>query len=1033
MLMHDQQIRFEGNRQIVYNHTVVMILSPQGLAVGNLSFAWRPETDRLIVHGLKIHRGSETIDVLASGQTFTVLRRETNLERATLDGVLTANIQPEGLRVGDILDFSSSIESADPVFRGHAEHVNVLWNGSAIDLARYRISWPESTNVRLAATAGTALPAPRRSGGFRTIDLLRRNVLPITFPQGSPGRFQIGRLIEATDYTTWSELATLMAPLYVQASQLSDDSPLNAEIERIRSADGDQIRMASGALMLVQDRVRYVALSMGEGGYVPADADQTWSRRYGDCKGKTALLLALLHRLGIEADAVLVNSNGSDGLDQRLPLVQYFNHVIIRAIINGHSYWLDGTRTGDRGIERIEVPAYVWGLPVVDSAAALVPIMPEPMTEPNERLSVIFDVGQDRSVPSPVTAEILLTGDAAVGVNAAISAIDPSQRDAAWREYWRTRVHDANVTESSFDFDPELRTIHMTMSGTAPMEWNNNAYRPFGGYVGYRAEFERPAGQDASVPYAVGFPIYQQTETVLRLPGGGRGFIIVGEQNVDETVAGTVYQRSARIEDGVFRLTNTTRTLTSEFPASEAVAAQARLRQMSDNGLYIRAPRSFGLDAQGQIPVTATQPQTAEAFMYRAGTLFENDQFDSGMADLARAHELEPLNAGPLGMRAFARMGRADFTGAKADIEAALLLAPNEPSLLMLAGRIAMQGGHASDAIGLLTRAIALDPANSFQALAARSEAYRNTGDLAHALEDIDAVIALNNDSADVFLTRANILRQMGRHAEASAVATDVVTANPNDAFSWVISARIHDRFGNREAARAAFDRAIAIEPAGYIYLNRSFTLPASDVSGRLADVQRAMALDPDVDGGWTEMARLQHLSGDVNGAVISLTTAIAQNSDDPDTLAQRGMLYAQTNRAALAARDFDAARALATTAMRLNSLCWEKTLAGIALDRALEECNAAVALSPRSAGIIDSLGWAYVRLNRPEEAIETFTRALLIAPQQAASLYGRAFAWRQLGDMTRASADRDAALVIAANIADEFDRHGIAWEAAKP
>jgi transglutaminase-like putative cysteine protease len=53
------------------------------------------------------------------------------------------------------------------------------------------------------------------------------------------------------------------------------------------------VARAEAALALVQDRVRYVALAMGAGGYVPADAAETWSRRYGDCKGKTALLLVV--------------------------------------------------------------------------------------------------------------------------------------------------------------------------------------------------------------------------------------------------------------------------------------------------------------------------------------------------------------------------------------------------------------------------------------------------------------------------------------------------------------------------------------------------------------------------------------------------------------------------------------------------------------------------------------------------------------------------------------------------------------------
>lgn len=139
ILLSDQQVALEPGRQTVYSETSVKIQTPQGLAAGNISLPWRPETDVLSVHKLLIRRGDQTIDVLKSGQTFTVLRREQNLESATLDGVLTANIQPEGLRVGDTLEFAASVSSSDPTLRGHVEQIAGAWNGFPIGRAHLRM------------------------------------------------------------------------------------------------------------------------------------------------------------------------------------------------------------------------------------------------------------------------------------------------------------------------------------------------------------------------------------------------------------------------------------------------------------------------------------------------------------------------------------------------------------------------------------------------------------------------------------------------------------------------------------------------------------------------------------------------------------------------------------------------------------------------------------------------------------------------------------------------------------------------------
>ena len=82
------------------------------------------------------------------------------------------------------------------------------------------------------------------------------------------------RIVQFTDFTDWSAASALMAPLYDQASVLEADSPLKARIEEIRAAQPTAAGRAAAALRLVQDEVRYLALSMGEGGYVPTAADE---------------------------------------------------------------------------------------------------------------------------------------------------------------------------------------------------------------------------------------------------------------------------------------------------------------------------------------------------------------------------------------------------------------------------------------------------------------------------------------------------------------------------------------------------------------------------------------------------------------------------------------------------------------------------------------------------------------------------------------------------------------------------------------
>ena len=109
-MLQVMQFRFAATGSESYTETFTRVQTPQGLtALGNFSLPWRPDSDVLTVHRFQLLRGEQVIDILAAGQTFEILRRENNLERAALDGILTATIQPHGMEVGDVLNVAFTV------------------------------------------------------------------------------------------------------------------------------------------------------------------------------------------------------------------------------------------------------------------------------------------------------------------------------------------------------------------------------------------------------------------------------------------------------------------------------------------------------------------------------------------------------------------------------------------------------------------------------------------------------------------------------------------------------------------------------------------------------------------------------------------------------------------------------------------------------------------------------------------------------------------------------------------------------------
>ena len=58
----------------------------------------------------------------------------------------------------------------------------------------------------------------------------------------------------------------------------------------------------------VQNRIRYVAIEIGVGGYQPHAASDIFRLQYGDCKDKATLLSAMLNAIGVRATWVMVDT-----------------------------------------------------------------------------------------------------------------------------------------------------------------------------------------------------------------------------------------------------------------------------------------------------------------------------------------------------------------------------------------------------------------------------------------------------------------------------------------------------------------------------------------------------------------------------------------------------------------------------------------------------------------------------------------------------------------------------------------------------
>lgn len=582
----DSLIHLDEQGQANYLGYRARLLHSNALQLGNLAVSWNPSAGNATIHAVRVHRDGATIDVLESAQ-FEILRREDQLEQARLDGNLTAVLRVPDLRVGDELEFAVTIRVKDPTLGLNESGLLLLAPAPPPGRFRLGLSWGEGhePTVRTSADLNSAV---RRSGQALTVNFDNPPIL--SAPNEAPLRYSWQRLLEYSDFADWQAISRQFAPMFARAAALSPTSPLQAEISRISAAHTRPIDRASAALKLVQQEVRYIYVGLDGGNYLPATAEETWQRRYGDCKGKTALLLALLAGLGIEAEAVLVNNQGADdGLDTRLPMPGAFDHVLVRVRIDGTTYWLDGTLPPVASPTTAPVIPYRWVLPLSVRGSAMESLAWRPAEVPDELSLHEIDARTGFDQPARVTHTTIMRGLPGLLQQQQFSALTPAQLLAAFRQQvgnvWQT------IEDVQWRYDAAALASVLTIVGTMTVDWSEESFGaksltlPGGGFNPPERR-GRPADQDQAAPYA-NTPSFNCHVTTVRIPTATRADNWSYNSSFSTRIFGRTFSRAFELRDGAIRMVRGSRIEQREIEAATAQADNARIAAFDNSTAQI--------------------------------------------------------------------------------------------------------------------------------------------------------------------------------------------------------------------------------------------------------------------------------------------------------------------------------------------------------------------------------------------------------------------------------------------------------------
>lgn len=221
--------------------------------------------------------------------------------------------------------------------------------------------------------------------------------------------------------------------------------------------------------------------------------------------------------------------------------------------------------------------------------------------------------------------------------------------------------------------------------------------------------------------------------------------------------------------------------------------------------------------------------------------------------------DAKPYLAEPYFLRAIAKYNLEDFTGAEADARKAVEINPFLPDAWEVRGVACQCVGNFDDAIKYYDRALSLLPHN------------RN-----------------------ILFNKALAQEASDRFDAADSTYAELLEIYPRFDDGYIGRAQLHLHRGDTIAARADLDNALKINDNSVGALSMRAALSADNPEAALADMERAVKLQPDRTFLRVNRAVARYKANDFNGALDDLDYVLEQEPMNYEALFNRAMLRAE-------------------------------------------------------------------------------------------------------------------------------------------
>lgn len=357
----DNQLRIEkGGFRSAYTRYIETVVNQTGVEESSqINLDFDPSYQKLILNSLTVIRDGKAIDKLEQAK-ISIFSRETELTQQIYSGRLTLNILLDDIQADDTIDYSYTVQGQNPVYKNLFSYFQGVNWGVPLYNQHIRVLWGKSTPLKIDSRNAKPEILKTKNGEFIEYQINLQNQEVLNTPSQIPDWYSPYGTVHFNETHDWGDVIAWAEPLY----RFNNLGPNIQEIaDKIKATYSSQSEQIVAALKYTQENIRYVGLEMGQNSHLPTAPEQTLALKYGDCKDKAVVFIAILEALQIDAYPALVDTESTKLLAEMPPGINLFDHVIVSLEIAGEQIWLDPTLSNQLGnLANLYQPDYGYAL-----------------------------------------------------------------------------------------------------------------------------------------------------------------------------------------------------------------------------------------------------------------------------------------------------------------------------------------------------------------------------------------------------------------------------------------------------------------------------------------------------------------------------------------------------------------------------------------------------------------------------------------------------------------------------------------------